>query len=461
MERNRNKPGREQKPGKESKRFSKPGTGSKGQFHSKAKKDHGDARFSEEDPSSRKRTYSKDKPFSKERKYSAKPDSSDRKSYAKEKPFSEGDPSSKRLTYSKDKPYPKEKTFSKGKPYSKERNDSDEKSESKERGFSKRTSYSKETPFSKNKPDSKPRPYHKGKTDSEEKSGSKNRSFSEKKPYSKERTGSEDKPGSRERRFSKSRPLSTRKRTTIEVTDEFPVSEAPIRLNRYLANAGICSRREADKLIQSGAVSINGEVVSELGTKVGPKDKVQFGGETLSREQPRYLLLNKPKDFLTTSDDPMNRRTVMNLIEHACKERIYPVGRLDRNTTGLLLFTNDGELAKNLMHPKFETKKIYHVYLDKNLTKNDLLTISEGLELEDGFIQPDSVAYVAQVEDKKQVGIELHSGKNRIVRRIFEHLGYEVVKLDRVFYAGLTKKDLPRGKWRFLTPKEIILLKRI
>ena len=234
-----------------------------------------------------------------------------------------------------------------------------------------------------------------------------------------------------------------------------------MRLNRYLANAGICSRREADKLIQSGAVSINGEVVSELGTKVSPSDKVQFGGETLSREQPRYLLLNKPKDFLTTSDDPMNRRTVMSLVEHACKERIYPVGRLDRNTTGLLLFTNDGELAKKLMHPKFETKKIYHVYLDKNLTKNDLLAIAEGLELEDGFIQPDSVAYVAEVEDKKQVGIELHSGKNRVVRRIFEHLGYEVIKLDRVLYAGLTKKDLPRGKWRFLTPKEIIFLKRI
>ena len=207
--------------------------------------------------------------------------------------------------------------------------------------------------------------------------------------------------------------------------------------------------------------SSHGEVVKELGTKVGPQDKVQFGGETLSREPLRYLLLNKPKDFLTTSDDPMNRRTVMSLVENACKERIYPVGRLDRNTTGLLLFTNDGELAKKLMHPKFNIKKIYHGDLDKNVTKNDCSQSAEGLEREDGFIRPESLAYVAQVEDKKQVGIELHSGKNRVVRRIFEHLGYEVVKLDRVFYAGLTKKDLPRGKWRFLTQQEINLFKRI
>ncbi len=420
MERNRNrfKPEKEQKPGKESRRFSKPRTGSKERFHSKAKKGQEDATFSEEDPSS------------------------------------------KRRTYSKSKPYPKEKTFPKEKPYSKERNDSDEKSDLKESRFSRSKPYSKEIPFSKNKPGSKTRPFPKEKNNLEEKSGAKNRSFSKKKPYSKERTGAEDKPNFKERRFSKSKPLSTRKRSTIDV-NEFPVSEAPIRLNRYLANAGICSRREADKLIQSGTVSVNGAVVTELGTKVGPNDKVQFGGETLSRERSQYLLLNKPKDFLTTSDDPMNRRTVMSLVEHACKERIYPVGRLDRNTTGLLLFTNDGDLAKRLMHPKFETKKIYHVYLDKNLTKNDLLSIADGLELEDGFIQPDSVAYVAQVEDKKQIGIELHSGKNRVVRRIFEHLGYEVVKLDRVFYAGLTKKDLPRGKWRFLTPKEVNLLKRI
>jgi len=234
-----------------------------------------------------------------------------------------------------------------------------------------------------------------------------------------------------------------------------------VRLNKYLANAGICSRREADKLIESGVVKINGKTVTELGTKVGPIDKVQYGGETLKREKLQYVLLNKPKDFITTSDDPQNRRTVMALVEKACHERIYPVGRLDRNTLGLLLFTNDGELAKKLTHPKHNVKKIYHVYLDRPLTKNDMITLGNGIELEDGIIQPDKVAYVESENDKKQVGLELHSGKNRIVRRMFEHLGYKVIKLDRVFFAGLTKKDLPRGKWRKLSEKEITILKRI
>ncbi len=234
-----------------------------------------------------------------------------------------------------------------------------------------------------------------------------------------------------------------------------------IRLNKYIADAGICSRREADKLIESGAVSVNGKVVSQVGTKVEPTDKVQLGTQTLKREKLQYLLLNKPKDFITTSKDPQNRKTVMQLVEKACEERIYPVGRLDRNTTGLLLFTNDGDLAKKLMHPSSSVKKIYHVFLDKNFSKNDMLKVAQGITLEDGIILPDKIAYVDGVEDKKQVGIELHSGKNRIVRRIFEHLGYKVNKLDRVLFAGLTKKDLPRGKWRFLTKKEIDLLKRL
>lgn len=234
-----------------------------------------------------------------------------------------------------------------------------------------------------------------------------------------------------------------------------------IRLNKYIADAGICSRREADKLIESGAVSVNGKVVSQVGTKVEPTDKVQLGTQTLKREKLQYLLLNKPKDFITTSKDPQNRKTVMQLVDKACEERIYPVGRLDRNTTGLLLFTNDGDLAKKLMHPSSSVKKIYHVFLDKNFAKNDMLKIAQGIELEDGIISPDKIAYVDGIEDKKQVGIELHSGKNRIVRRIFEHLGYKVIKLDRVLFAGLTKKDLPRGKWRFLTKKEIDLLKRL
>ncbi len=246
-----------------------------------------------------------------------------------------------------------------------------------------------------------------------------------------------------------------KKRVEVKKTGE------GIRLNKYLADAGVASRRAADKLIEGGAVTINGEVVTQLGTKVMPGDKVQFGGQTLKQEKPRYLLLNKPKGFLTTSDDPFNRRTVMNLVEKACTERIYPVGRLDRNTMGLLIFTNDGDLAKKLMHPKFNVKKIYHVFLDKNLTKSDMLSIANGIDLTDGKVVPDSIAYVAGADDKKQIGIELHSGKNRIVRRIFEHLGYQVIKLDRVFLAGLTKKDLPRSKWRFLTEKEVNMLKRL
>jgi len=234
-----------------------------------------------------------------------------------------------------------------------------------------------------------------------------------------------------------------------------------IRLNKYIANSGVCSRREADELIANGAVSVNGKVVTLLGTKISPDDNVQFGGETLRKEKPVYILLNKPKDFITTTDDPENRRTVMILLKNACKERIYPVGRLDRATTGLLLFTNDGELAKKLMHPRHGVKKIYHVELDKNLTRLDINKIKSGIELEDGLAEIDEIAYDGDAKDKKSIGIELHLGKNRIVRRLFESLGYKVLKLDRVIYAGLTKKDLPRGRWRPLTKMEISMLKMI
>jgi len=234
-----------------------------------------------------------------------------------------------------------------------------------------------------------------------------------------------------------------------------------IRLNKFIADAGICSRREADKLIESGKVRINGKLVTALGTKVSPGDLVIYNGERLKSEKLRYLLLNKPKGFITTSDDPQNRRTVMNLVEKACDERIYSVGRLDRNTTGILLFTNDGELTTRLTHPSHGVKKLYHVVLDKPLSKNDLLKIMEGVELEDGIINPDKINWVEDEPDKRHIGIELHSGKNRIVRRIFEHLGYEVARLDRVIFAGLTKKDLPRGRWRFLEEKEVNILKMI
>lgn len=233
------------------------------------------------------------------------------------------------------------------------------------------------------------------------------------------------------------------------------------RLNKYIANAGICSRREADKLIAAGGVTVNGKVVTEMGFQVHEGDVVNYGGEVLRSERKRYFLLNKPKGFITTVDDPQERETVMMLIDGACRERIYPVGRLDRNTTGLLLFTNDGDLARHLTHPSTGVFKIYQVELDKPVTREDMKKMLEGIELEDGPIHVDDVQYVQQANDKRIVGVELHSGKNRIVRRIFESLGYNVHKLDRVVFAGLTKKDLPRGRYRELTEKEVGFLKMI
>ena len=237
-----------------------------------------------------------------------------------------------------------------------------------------------------------------------------------------------------------------------------PVSDGLIRLNRYISNAGICSRRDADKLIADGMVTVNGEVVKELGRKVSIDDDVQFDGNRLNPERKVYLLLNKPRGFVTTLDDPHAERTVMQLIQNACSERIYPVGRLDMQTTGVLLFTNDGDLAKKLTHPSYEKSKVYHAQLDADFRPEDLAKVAKGFELEDGFIAADEIEYI-DPNDTRQIGIEIHSGKNRIVRRIFNHLGYQVEKLDRVVFAGLTKKDLPRGRYRFLTPQEINFLK--
>ncbi|MBR2457198.1 MAG: rRNA pseudouridine synthase [Bacteroidaceae bacterium] len=244
----------------------------------------------------------------------------------------------------------------------------------------------------------------------------------------------------------------------IEYKDILTDPNEPIRLNKFLANAGICSRREADEFITAGVISVNGVVVTELGTKIQRTDEVKFHDQPVSIERKTYVLLNKPKDCVTTSDDPQARKTVMDCVKDACKERIYPVGRLDRNTTGVLLLTNDGDLASKLTHPKFLKKKIYHVYCDKNVTKADLDQIAAGITLEDGEIRADAVSYASET-DKKQVGIEIHSGKNRIVRRIFESLGYKVIKLDRVYFAGLTKKGLKRGDWRFLTEQEVNMLR--
>jgi len=259
-----------------------------------------------------------------------------------------------------------------------------------------------------------------------------------------------------DRRKSGPRGGGFRKKSFSKSSQE---DDGTIRLNKFISNAGICSRREADELIEAGVVSVNGEVVTQLGYKVKPEDVVKYNNETLRTERMVYMLLNKPKDFITTAEDPEKRKTVMNLIAGACKERVYPVGRLDRNTTGLLLMTNDGDLTRKLTHPSFEVQKIYQVELDSAVKPSDMDAIEKGIHLEDGFVKVDAVSYVGTGQDKSVVGVELHSGRNRIVRRIFEHLGYEVKKLDRVYFAGISKKDLPRGRWRFLTDLEVASLK--
>ncbi|MEY4594614.1 MAG: hypothetical protein RIQ47_1024, partial [Bacteroidota bacterium] len=258
------------------------------------------------------------------------------------------------------------------------------------------------------------------------------------------------------RSFGNDKPKFRKSHASKKVTGS---DDGTTRLNKYIANCGICSRREADELIKAGVISVNGTVITEMGFKVNPGDEVRYNNSLLKGERPVYIILNKPKDFITTVEDPGNRRTVMELISGACKERVYPVGRLDRNTTGVLLFTNDGDLARKLMHPSFHVQKVYHVTLEKSLKPEEMEKIADGMHLEDGPIKVDDIAYAGDGTDRKEVGVEIHSGRNRIVRRIFEHLGHEVIKLDRTVFAGLTKKDLPRGRWRFLTPMEVANLK--
>ncbi|MBI9039494.1 MAG: rRNA pseudouridine synthase [Bacteroidales bacterium] len=262
------------------------------------------------------------------------------------------------------------------------------------------------------------------------------------------------------------KPILKKNKFTKKLSENVKRNEADrnkdnlFRLNKFIANSGICSRREADKLIEAGVIKVNGKIITELGTKVSRDDVVKYGDTVIVPEKLNYILLNKPKGFISTMDDPFERKTVMSLVSNACKERIYPVGRLDLNTTGLLLFTNDGELAKRLTHPKYGVKKLYHVTLDKPLTYPDFEKIANGIELDDGMIKVDKIAYVEHGNDKKQLGIEIHSGRNRIVRRIFESINYKVLRLDRVIFAGLTKKDIPRGKWRQLKEHEVNVLKR-
>ena len=258
--------------------------------------------------------------------------------------------------------------------------------------------------------------------------------------------------------------LKTTKRKTVKkikqdkIKHHSSVEREQMRLNRYIASTGLCSRRQADVFIKSGLITVNNKIITELGTRIYQKDIVKYNGERIKEEKRIYILLNKPKDYVTTVEDPHASKTVLDLVRHACKERVYPVGRLDRTTTGVLLITNDGDLTKRLTHPKFNKLKIYQVTLNKGLKPGDLEKISKGVTLEDGFIKADSISYVSPA-DKKIVGVEIHSGRNRIVRRIFEHLNYRIIKLDRVYFAGLTKKGLSRGRWRFLTEKEISMLK--
>ena len=276
-------------------------------------------------------------------------------------------------------------------------------------------------------------------------------SESPRKKYSTRDSDGENRKTYEKKLVKKSQSSESYQRKTVKKKDD------SVRLNKFIANSGICSRREADEFITAGVVSVNGVVVTELGTKVKLTDEVRFNDERLKGESKAYVLLNKPKDYITTMDDPHAKKTVMELIEGACKERVYPVGRLDRNTTGVLLFTNDGDLAKKLTHPSYNKMKVYQVRLDKNITKADITKLLEGITLEDGLISADNIQ--VSETNKNEIGVEIHSGRNRIIRRMFEHLGYKVAKLDRVYFAGLTKKGLRRGQYRVLTPKEIEMLK--
>lgn len=372
-----------------------------------------------------------------------------------DRPFKKRDGDEKRSFRDKDKKFdkPYKKREGDEKPFRKKFSDDKDKKfdrpYKKHDGDEKKSFRDKDKPYKSFDRDKKSdKPYKKRDDDSGEKS-----EYGEKKKHHHSDKKHHD------RGYKKTHKKHHKKHSDSETVHVSKHEDGSMRLNKYLANAGVSSRREADELIKAGAVTVNGKVVTEMGFRVMPTDKINYGGETLRNEKKVYLILNKPKDYLTTTDDPRDRRTVMELIKDAGRERVYPVGRLDRNTTGLLLFTNDGDLATKLMHPKHGIKKVYHVLLNKNMKPDDYAQLHEGVELEDGFIKPDDASFIT--DNKKEIGIEIHSGKNRIVRRIFEHLGYEVIKLDRVVFAGLTKKDLPRGKWRFLNTKEIGYLKML
>ncbi len=396
----------------------------------KSKPTQGNDDFSEENDN-KPRRFSKDrpKPYGKRDEKRNFERRDDRKSY-KSKPAHDNDDFSEENDN-------KSKRFSKDKPYGKR----DEK-----RSFDRRD----------DRKSYKSKPAHGNDDFSEVEDDRKSKRFSTDKPYSK-RGDKRDFDHRDDRKSYKSKPSYGKDRNSDRRSQGKGRNEG-IRLNRYLSNAGVCSRREADEYIKAGLVKVNGEVVTELGTKVRPNDEIKFNNELLRTEKKVYILLNKPKDYVTTTDDERGRKTVMQLIRGACREKVFPVGRLDRNTTGVLLITNDGEMSAKLTHPKYSKKKIYHVFLDKNIKLEDMDKLVEGVEDEGEMLHADLVSY-ADPTDKTQVGVEIHSGQNRVVRRMFEALGYRVIKLDRVYFAGLTKKGLPRGRWRFLTPTEINMLK--
>lgn len=421
--------------------------------------------FSKDRPQTERKPYG-DRPQGERKPYGRTDDNrSERKSFGNDRPQTErkpyGDrPQGERKPYSNDRPQTERKPYgdrSQGdrKPYG-NRPLGEKSPYSNDRPQAERTPYGDRPQgdrktYSKDRPEAERKSYDKTDRDFDKKPSS--RSDDNYRPYDREKNYRSD-----DRKWSSEETLKTVNRSK---KPSIAKDDGLIRLNRFIANAGICSRRKADELISAGVVSVNGEAVTELGFKVDPaKDLVRYNGVALKREKMVYVLLNKPKDYITTTDDPQERKTVMKLVEKASKERIYPVGRLDRNTTGLLLMTNDGDLAEKLSHPRNNVTKIYQVELNRNVPQGDLNKIAFGLELEDGLIKPDLVSYVAG-GSKNEIGIQIHSGKNRIVRRIFEHLGYEVVKLDRVVYSNLTKKDLPRGHWRYLEEKEIIQLKHL
>ncbi|UIR55096.1 rRNA pseudouridine synthase [Sphingobacterium sp. SRCM116780] len=431
-------------------------------FNKDGKSFGGDRPFKKFDGESSDRKRSFDKPFNK-----------DGKSFGGDRPFKKFDGESSGRKRSFDKPFNKEgRAFGGDRPFKKFDGENSDRKRTFDKPFNKEgRAFGGDRPFKKfdgensdrkrtfDKPFNKEgksfggdRPFRKFDNESPDRKGNFDRSDRQYKSSYKKFNNEEDrKESSGEKKYTE-RP----KRSKYSKEDD-----GTIRLNRYIANSGICSRRKADELIAAGVVSVNGEFVTELGTKVDPaKDDIKYNGERLKREKMVYVLLNKPKDYITTTDDPQERHTVMELVSKATKERIYPVGRLDRNTTGLLLMTNDGNLAEKLSHPRNNISKIYNVELNKNLTQGDFNKIEFGLELEDGFIKPDDLSFVTGAS-KKEVGIQIHSGKNRIVRRIFESLGYEVIKLDRVVYANLTKKDLPRGRWRYIEERELVQLKHL